>query len=232
MDISSFVSIFEGTKVQFFLELQAVLVAFYNIMVYCYLFVNYERLCCKLKDKFYFCPFILSLVKNNRKMFKIKWNKDNFLPIFFLICNVSFGQLSTEMNWEKLYRGEVDSVVVVSSLGYTRETAPDIPGLPEEQIFEKRQKVSLKEGKQLLRALQKKCSFNKEYPLLDDVGDTFYFYKNGVKEMVLIFTFSTKGTSIYRRDELIFAGKATPFLQRKIGKALGYNPKKIERLNN
>ena len=98
MDISSFVSIFEGTKVQFFLELQAVLVAFYNIMVYCYLFVNYERLCCKLKDNFYFCPFILSLVKNNRKMFKIKWNKDNFLPIFFLICNVSFGQLSTEMN--------------------------------------------------------------------------------------------------------------------------------------
>lgn len=164
-------------------------------------------------------------------MFKIKWNKDNFLPIFFLICNVSFGQLSTEMNWEKLYRGEVDSVVVVSSLGYTRETAPNIPGLPEEQIFEKRQKVSLKEGKQLLRALQKKCSFNKEYPLLYDVSDTFYFYKNGVEEMVLIFTFSTKGTSIYRRDELIFAGKATPFLQRKIGKALGYNPKKIERLN-
>ena len=231
MDISSFVSIFEGTKVQFFLELQAVLVAFYNIMVYCYLFVNYERLCCKLKDKFYFCPFILSLVKNNRKMFKIKCNKDNFLPIFFLICNVSFGQLSTEMNWEKLYRGEVDSVVVVSSLGYTRETAPDIPELPEEQIFEKRQKVSLKEGTQLLRTLQKKCSFNKEYPLLDDVSDTFYFYKNGVEEMVLIFTFSTKGTSIYRRDELIFAGKATPFLQRKIGKALGYNPKKIERLN-
>ena len=158
-------------------------------------------------------------------MFKIKWNKDNFLPIFFLICNVSFGQLSTEMNWE------VDSVVVVSSLGYTRETAPDIPGLPEEQIFEKRQKVSLKEGKQLLRALQKKCSFNKEYPLLYDVSDTFYFYKNGMEEMVLIFTFSTKKTSIYRRDELIFAGKATPFLQRKIGKALGYNPKKIERLN-
>lgn len=113
-------------------------------------------------------------------MFKIKWNKDNFLPIFFLICNVSLGQLSTEMNWEKLYRGEVDSVVVISSLGYTRETAPDIPGLPEEQIFEKRQKVFPKEGKQLLRALQKKCSFNKEYPLLDDVSDTFYFYKNGV----------------------------------------------------
>ena len=120
---------------------------------------------------------------------------------------------------------------MVSSLGYTRKTAPDIPGLPEEQIFEKRQKVSLKEGKQLLRALQKKCSFNKEYPLLDDVSDTFYFYKNGVEEMVLIFTFSTKGTTIYRRDELIFAGKATPFLQRKTGKALGYNPKKIERLN-
>ncbi|MGQ4706748.1 hypothetical protein [Capnocytophaga gingivalis] len=113
---------------------------------------------------------------------------------------------------------------MVSSLGYTRKTAPDIPGLPEEQIFEKRQKVSLKEGKQLLRALQKKCSFNKEYPLLDDVSDTFYFYKNGMEEMVLIFTFSTKGTSIYRRDELIFAGKATPFSAKKNRKSPWVQP--------
>lgn len=154
-----------------------------------------------------------------------------FLPFFFVVCNFCFSQLSTEMKWKKLYRGEVDSIIVVSSSGYTREASPDIPGMPEEQIFEKRQKIHLKEGNKLLKALQKKDSFNEEYPLLNDVCDIFYFYKNGVEEMTLIFTFSTKKLSIYRRDELIFAGKATPFLQRKIGKVLGYNPKKIERLN-
>jgi len=49
--------------------------------------------------------------------------------------------------------------------------------------------------------------------------------------MTLIFTFSTKAVTIYRGDDLIFAGSATPFLQKKIGKTLGYNFRKIERLN-
>ncbi|GIZ16591.1 hypothetical protein [Capnocytophaga catalasegens] len=154
-----------------------------------------------------------------------------FLSFFFIIYNFCFSQVSTEMKWEKLYRGKIDSIVVVSHSGYTKETSLNIAELPEEQIFEKRQTVNLKKGNKLLRSLQKKCSFNKEYPLLNDVSDTFYFYKNGVEEMVLIFTFSTKGLSIYRKEEFIFAGKATLFLQRKIGKVLGYDIKKIERLN-
>ena len=49
--------------------------------------------------------------------------------------------------------------------------------------------------------------------------------------MTLIFIFSTKAVTIYRGDDLIFAGSATPFLQKKIGKTLGYNFRKIERLN-
>lgn len=40
------------------------------------------------------------------------------------------------MQWEKLYRGSIDSVIVVSSSGYTKETSPNIEGFPEEQIVE------------------------------------------------------------------------------------------------
>ena len=47
-----------------------------------------------------------------------------FLILFFSLYNLCFSQLSTAMQWEKLYRGSIDSVIVVSSRGYTKEISP------------------------------------------------------------------------------------------------------------
>ncbi|WP_238426076.1 hypothetical protein [Capnocytophaga genosp. AHN8471] len=157
--------------------------------------------------------------------------KSLFLILFFSLYNLCFSQLSTAMQWEKLYRGSIDSVIVVSSSGYTKETSPNIEGFPEEQIVETIKKIHYNKGVKLLNALQQKKSFNEAYPLVNDVCDTFYFYRNGQQKMTLIFIFSTRAVTIYRGDDLIFAGSATPFLQKKIGKTLGYNFRKIEGLN-
>ena len=79
--------------------------------------------------------------------------KSLFLILFFSLYNLCFSQLSTAMQWEKLYRGSIDSVIVVSSSGYTKETSPNIEGFPEEQIVETIKKIHYNKGVKLLNAL-------------------------------------------------------------------------------
>lgn len=155
-----------------------------------------------------------------------------FFGLFFLVTyNLCFCQLPQQMEWNKLYKGKIDSIVVINQWGYTKETSLNLPNLPEEQIFEKREKGNLKKGRQLLKALQQKKSYEEGFPLLNDTNDKFFFYKNGVQELAVFFSPSTKGLIIYRKEDLIFAGKATHYLQKKISKVIGYNLKKDDILN-
>jgi len=57
VDISSFVSIFEGTKVQFFLELQAALGVFYILAIFVIYLLIISGLAVNKKINFIFVPY-------------------------------------------------------------------------------------------------------------------------------------------------------------------------------
>ena len=84
------------------------------------------------------------------------------LFLFFLPC-IALAQYPKAMDFSKLYQGEIDSIVIIHRTGWTKETS--WPGAPEEErITEKRKRLPLSKGKQLLKILQDKTVYKEEYP--------------------------------------------------------------------
>ena len=126
------------------------------------------------------------------------------LFLFLLPC-IAFAQYRKAMDFSKLYKGKIDSVAVIHRTGWTKETSwPEAP--EEEHITEERKLLPLSKGKQLLKILQDKTVYKEEYPLLNDVVSSFLFYANGNEVLTMHFSTETKQLTVYRGDELIFAG--------------------------
>ena len=136
------------------------------------------------------------------------------LFLFLLPC-ITLAQYPKSMDFSKLYQGKLDSVVVVHRTGWTKETswleAPE-----EENITEERKLLPLSKGKRLLKILQDKTVYKEEYPLLDDVVSSFLFYANGNEVLTLHFSTATKQLTIYKGEELIFAGTSKGKLTKKL----------------
>ena len=136
--------------------------------------------------------------------------------LFFLLhpC-LTLAQYPKEMDFSKLYQGKIDSVAVIHRTGWTKETswleAPE-----EERITEERKSLSLSKGKLLLKILQDKTVYKEEYPWVIDVVSSFLFYANGNEVLTLHFSTATKQLTIYRGDELIFAGMSKGKLTKKL----------------
>ena len=128
-----------------------------------------------------------------------------FRLFFLLLPCLALAQYPKAMDFSKLYQGKIDSVAVVHRTGWTRETswleAPE-----EERITEKRKLLPLSKGKRLLRILRNKRGYKEEYPLLNDVVSSFLFYANGKEVLTIHFSTETKQLTMYKGDELIFAG--------------------------
>ena len=128
-----------------------------------------------------------------------------FRLFFLLLPCLALAQYPKAMDFSKLYQGKLDSVAVVHRTGWTRETswleAPE-----EERITEKRKLLPLSKGKRLLRILRNKRGYKEEYPLLNDVVSSFLFYANGNEVLTIHFSTETKQLTMYKGDELIFAG--------------------------
>ena len=112
--------------------------------------------------------------------------------LFFLFfpC-LALAQYPKAMDFSKLYQGKIDSLVVIHRTGWAKETswleAPE-----EERITEKRKLLPLSKGKRLLRILQDKTVYKEEYPLLNDVVNSFLFYTNGKEVLTLHFSTATE----------------------------------------
>ena len=133
----------------------------------------------------------------------------------FLIPCIALAQYPKAMDFSKLYQGKIDSLVVIHRMGWTRETSwPEAP--EEERIIEKRKLLPLSKGKRLLKILQDKTVYKEEYPLLNDVVSSFLFYANGNEVLTLHFSTATKQLTMYRGDELIFAGMSKGKLTKKL----------------
>ena len=133
----------------------------------------------------------------------------------FLLPYIALAQYPKAMDFSKLYQGKLDSVVVIHRTGWTKETswleAPE-----EERITEERKLLPLSKGKRLLKILQDKTVYKEEYPLLNDVVNSFLFYTNGKEVLTLHFSTETKQLTMYRGDELIFAGMSKGKLTKKL----------------
>ena len=142
------------------------------------------------------------------------FNKTIFKILFFLSC-LALAQYPKAMDFSKLYQGKIDSVVVIHCTGWTKETswleAPE-----EERITEERKSLPLSKGKRLLKILKDKIVYKEEYPLLNDVVSSFLFYANGNEVLTLHFSTATKQLTMYRGDELIFAGMNKGKLTKKL----------------
>lgn len=138
------------------------------------------------------------------------------LRLFFLFLPcIALAQYPKAMDFSKLYQGKIDSVAVIHRTGWTKETS--WPGAPEEErITEKRKRLPLSKGKQLLKILQDKTVYKEEYPLLNDVVSSFLFYANGKEVLTLHFSTATKQLRIYKGEELIFAGMSKGKLTKKL----------------
>ena len=132
------------------------------------------------------------------------FNKTIFKFLFLLPCIV-LAQYPKAMDFSKFYQGKIDSVAVIHRTGSTKETswleAPE-----EERINEERKRLSLYKGKRLLKILKDKTVYKEEYPLLNDVVSSFLFYTNGKEVLTIHFSTETKQLTMYKGDELIFAG--------------------------
>jgi len=64
--------------------------------------------------------------------------------------------------------------------------------------------------------LQDKIVYKEEYPWVIDVVSSFLFYANGNEVLTLHFSTATKQLTIYRGDELIFAGTSKGKLTKKL----------------
>ena len=132
----------------------------------------------------------------------------------FLPC-LALAQYPKAMDFSKLYQGKIDSVAVIHHTGWTKETSwPEAP--EEERITEKRRSLPLSKGKRLLKILQDKTVYKEEYPLLNDVVSSFLFYANGNEVLTLHFSTATKQLTMYKGDELIFAGMSKGKLTKKL----------------
>ena len=136
--------------------------------------------------------------------------------LFFLrLPCLTLAQYPKEMDFSKLYQGKIDSVAVIHRTGWTKETswleAPE-----KERITEERKRLSLSKGKRLLRILQDKTVYKEECPWVIDVVSSFLFYANGNEVLTLHFSTATKQLTIYRGDELIFAGMSKGKLTKKL----------------
>ena len=134
--------------------------------------------------------------------------------ILLLPCIV-LAQYPKAMDFSKLYQGKLDSVAVIHRTGWTKETSwPEAP--EEEHITERRKCLPLSEGNHLLRILRNKRGYKEEYPLLNDVVSSFLFYANGKEVLTIHFSTETKQLTMYREDELIFAGMSKGKLTKKL----------------
>ena len=138
------------------------------------------------------------------------------LRLFFLFLPcLALAQYPKAMDFSKLYQGKLDSVAVVHRTGWTRETSwPEAP--EEERITEERKLLPLSKGKRLLKILQDKTVYKEEYPLLNDVVNSFLFYTNGNEVLTIHFSTETKRLTMYKGDELIFAGMSKGKLTKKL----------------
>ena len=145
-----------------------------------------------------------------------------FRLFFLLLPCLALAQYPKEMDFSKLYQGKIDSVAVIHRTGWTKETswleAPE-----EERITEERKSLSLSKGKLLLKILQDKTVYKEEYPWVIDVVSSFLFYANGNEVLTLHFSTATKQLTIYRGDELIFAGMSKGKLTKKLIHYLYFN---------
>ena len=134
--------------------------------------------------------------------------------ILFLLPCLAFAQYPKAMDFSKLYQSKIDSVAVIHRTGWTKETswleAPE-----EERITEERKLFPLSKGKRLLKILKDKTVYKEEYPLLNDVVSSFLFYANGNEVLTLHFSTATKQLTMYRGEELIFAGMSKGKLTKK-----------------
>ena len=138
-----------------------------------------------------------------------------FRLFLFLLPYIALAQYPKAMDFSKLYQGKIDSVAAIHRTGWTKETS--WPGAPEEErITEKRKRLPLSKGKQLLKILQDKTVYKEEYPLLNDVVSSFLFYANGKEVLTLHFSTATKQLRIYKGEELIFAGMSKGKLTKKL----------------
>ena len=138
-----------------------------------------------------------------------------FRLFFLLLPCLALAQYPKAMDFSKLYQGKIDSVAVVHRTGWTRETswleAPE-----EERITEKRKLLPLSKGKRLLRILRNKRGYKEEYPLLNDVVSSFLFYANGKEVLTIHFSTETKQLTMYKGEELIFAGMSKGSLTQSL----------------
>ena len=138
-----------------------------------------------------------------------------FRLFFLLLPCLALAQYPKAMDFSKLYQGKIDSVAVVHRTGWTRETswleAPE-----EERITEKRKLLPLSKGKRLLRILRNKRGYKEEYPLLNDVVSSFLFYANGNEVLTIHFSTETKQLTMYKGEELIFAGMSKGSLTQSL----------------
>ena len=145
------------------------------------------------------------------------------LRLFFLLLPcLALAQYPKAMDFSKLYQGKIDSVAVIHRTGWTKETS--WPGATEEErITEKRRRLPLSKGKRLLRILQDKTVYKEEYPWVIDVVSSFLFYANGNEVLTLHFSTETKQLTMYKGDELIFAGMSKGKLTKKLIHYLYFN---------
>ena len=135
--------------------------------------------------------------------------------ILFLLPCLALAQYPKAMDFSKLYQGKLDSVTVIHRTGWTKETSwPEAP--EEERITEKRRSLPLSKGKRLLKILQDKTVYKEEYPWVIDVVSSFHFYVRGNEVLTMHFSTKTKQLTMYREDELIFAGMSKGKLTKKL----------------
>jgi hypothetical protein len=144
------------------------------------------------------------------------------LPFLFLLPCLVLAQYPKAMDFSKLYQGKLDSVTVLHRTGWTKETS--WAGAPEEErIIEERRRLPLSKGKRLLKILQNKTVYKEEYPWVIDVVSSFLFYANGNELLTLHFSTETKQLTMYKGDELIFAGMSKGKLTKKLIHYLYFN---------
>ena len=138
-----------------------------------------------------------------------------FRLLFLLLPCLALAQYPKAMDFSKLYQGKIDSVAVIHRTGWTKETSwPEAP--EEERIIEERKKLPLSKGKRMLKILQDKTVYKEEYPWVIDVVSSFLFYANGNEVLTFHFSTATKQLTIYKGEELIFAGTSKGKLTKKL----------------
>ena len=145
-----------------------------------------------------------------------------FRLFFLLLPCLALAQYPKAKDFSKLYQGKIDSLVVIHRTGWTKETSwPEAP--EEEHITERRELLPLSEGNHLLRILRNKRGYKEEYPSLNGVVSSFLFYANGNEVLTIHFSTETKQLTMYKGDELIFAGMSKGKLTKKLIHYLYFN---------